>query len=775
MLIVNNFISTQNAQIVDVKGLVQTELAPNSSLQAGDKIAAGSVLSFSQGSEITLSFDDGSQQRVVHPMDQAADELSIETIADDGQITAQTEAAASAASDNVENDIAAIQALIESGDDIELPDTAAGGLVGNEGGGFVTLARDGEETLAKAGFDTNPLENTLAVTEDRETLVGSSEPTITQSDNNVVAEDTTAFGNVLDNDSDLDDVLSVQSFTVAGDPLVYLSGQTASVEGGSLTVNVDGSYAFIPATNYNGELPLVSYTTNTNATDTLAIIVTPVSDLLDGNESVITNEDTAVSGNLLANASSADGTPVVVDFTVAGTTHAADGVTPVSLTQGGVTVGNLTVSSSGAYTFTPTPGYSGPVPTVSYAVFDGVNNDTSTLTIAVTDVNNPPVAADDNFSVNEGETVSGNVISHDDGDGLRDTDGGDGAALAIKQVDGNNLVFNAADGDYATVAIKDGVLRINAQGDFTYENEGFLAGSAAPTFNYTLSDGTDTDVATVNIAVITHAPDAIADNNYIVLNEIGDTDSASVSRVKGNVVAWGSSSDNADTSVDGFGSPVLTQVEYAGTTYIFDAGHTSQTILTDYGSLTINNAGRYLFATTDGMPLPAAAVSLAFTYTIQDGDTVSPETDSADLTINIAPPATASGKSVDLDDSSSSIDTFSHLDGINQADKGLHADSQARELNLSDLFADAHSGNLDKYLAFDGEDETSPLNTQQEWAANQVSVEAGLMLEKVGSDSEYDFSATVKNGLFAGGAILISDAAAAAPQPLAELDSTELF
>ena len=197
-------------------------------------------------------------------------------------------------SNKVLNDIVAIQENIDSGDDdIELPDTAAGGIIGNEGTSFINIARVGDETIAQAGYETIAQDNGLIITEQSATLTNSLQPTLTQSDENIGPEDQIVTGNVLDNDSDLDDVLTVQSYTVAGDLTIYLNGQTAIVEGGNLTINTDGSYSFTPANNWNGVLPVVTYTTNTNATETLVITITPVSDLTDADEIVSTNEDTA--------------------------------------------------------------------------------------------------------------------------------------------------------------------------------------------------------------------------------------------------------------------------------------------------------------------------------------------------------------------------------------------------------------------------------------------------------------------------------------------------
>jgi hypothetical protein len=56
---------------------------------------------------------------------------------------------------------------------------------------------------------------------------------------------------------------------IAGDTTTYTSGQIATITGvGSLLINSDGSYTFTPVVNYNGFVPLVTYTsTDGNGTD----------------------------------------------------------------------------------------------------------------------------------------------------------------------------------------------------------------------------------------------------------------------------------------------------------------------------------------------------------------------------------------------------------------------------------------------------------------------------------------------------------------------------
>ncbi|WHF55303.1 cadherin-like domain-containing protein [Shewanella xiamenensis] len=45
--------------------------------------------------------------------------------------------------------------------------------------------------------------------------------------------------------------------------------------GGTLVLNSNGSYSFTPNANWNGAVPVITYTTNTGAIATLTITVTP--------------------------------------------------------------------------------------------------------------------------------------------------------------------------------------------------------------------------------------------------------------------------------------------------------------------------------------------------------------------------------------------------------------------------------------------------------------------------------------------------------------------
>ena len=137
------------------------------------------------------------------------------------------------------------------------------------GGNFQSLTPD----PAHASVAINIIDNTLVA------------------DTATVDEGATLNGNVLTNDRDGDNSLTVAKFTVgtsyamdanghASAPVTAIVGNQ-SVTVGNLTIAADGNYTYTPAKGYehwSGTVPTVSYTTNTGAVSTLDITVAPVSD-----------------------------------------------------------------------------------------------------------------------------------------------------------------------------------------------------------------------------------------------------------------------------------------------------------------------------------------------------------------------------------------------------------------------------------------------------------------------------------------------------------------
>ncbi|KJH75813.1 cadherin-like domain-containing protein, partial [Pseudomonas sp. ES3-33] len=143
--------------------------------------------------------------------------------------------------------------------------------------------------------------------------------------------------------------VTVVNFTIGAN--TYTAGSTATIANvGTLVIAANGAYTFTPTANYNGSVPVVSYTvtdgSGSNVTSTLNISVTPVDDsFTDASETVSTLEDTAVTGSVLTGTSSVDGDVTVVNFTIGTSTYTAGSTATIA------NVGTLVIGANGAYTF----------------------------------------------------------------------------------------------------------------------------------------------------------------------------------------------------------------------------------------------------------------------------------------------------------------------------------------------------------------------------------------------------------------------------------------
>ncbi|MDO6651717.1 hypothetical protein, partial [Colwellia sp. 3_MG-2023] len=405
-------------------------------------------------------------------------------------------------------------------------------------------------------------------------------------------------------------------------------------------------------------------------------------------------------------------------------------------------------------------------PVVTYLVEDGIGDtNESTLTIVVTPADNiPPVAEDDGFSIYQGESVSGNLITHVDGnDGIADHDGGDGAVLTITQVNGVDLVFGA-DG-FATVNVDGGAVTINAAGDFTYNNsDGYILDSESPSFLYTLSDGTDTDTAKVTIDIDDTAPNPVDDTNYITYN---DNEGLSVGKfISGNILKGGSSGDRGDSSPGE--TVILTKVEYGSQVYQFDDTTTSHIITTDFGKFTLNDAGVYYFFLDEGVDITTIPPSLEFDYTIRDddknemGETKNPETGEATLTIYLTHvDVSAKAANTSSEDELIDLSFAAEASIVNANDEN---NKSSTNTDLSDLLT-SDDNNLDDYLSFN--------ELSNDEVADNFEGELGLDAEVESVVKESEAETIVTNSLLKEGATLISDASPENVPQQIELDSND--
>ncbi len=362
------------------------------------------------------------------------------------------------------------------------------------------------------------------------TITGTDNEFVLVGDEVFTPEDTDVMGNIFDNDTDdADDgeALTVDSYTFiangttiiknAGDSVDILVDGTNSI--GNITINSDGSYTFVPADNYSGQVPDITInvsngpnaTTLQTGTETLTITVNPVSDKPGlGSVSVVTKEDTTVLLGLKV--------PTITDKTDLDTS--SDDDTPERLgyiTLSGIPEGAVLKDGSGNIL---TPNADGNIVIQLNDTGDLIDDGTHTVSMSSAEFEGitltPP--ADDatnisfEMSVTEYEVDSSGNIAQVDGDNVagatttvtididvqattdgNDNQGDDDASKfgidenyvitpedGITSITGNNVIANVAEGSTVSLPIS------TAFGDLVYSNDsnretyGFVIEGLAP-------------------------------------------------------------------------------------------------------------------------------------------------------------------------------------------------------------------------------------------------------------------------------------------------------
>ncbi|MBL4915506.1 retention module-containing protein, partial [Shewanella schlegeliana] len=556
-----SIITSQAGHIQNLNGAVTANINGSvKQLSEGESVPAGTNISVAEDSYVEILLDDGSS-------------LSSEQLSD----TPSSNSSSTVLSPEEEalSEIEEIQALIASGEDpTQGPDTAAGNQAGNQGGSsHVSIDRGGAETIANAGFDTSG--QTFSQVEGSSDTLNSEEidtfdsPTNTINDTNTINEDGIATGNVLSNDSDSDNVLSVVSFEVGGE--IYTAGTTVELEGGSLVINEDGSYTFTPNDNWNGTVPVITYTTNTGSTATLTLEVSPVDDpSILANDSNTIAEDTVATGNVLDNDSDIDNDLSVVSFEVNGETYTAG--TTVEL-EGG----SLVINEDGSYTFTPNDNWNGTVPVITYTTNTG---STATLTLEVSPVDDPSILANDSNTIAEDTVATGNVL---DNDSDIDND------LSVVSFEVNGETYTAG----TTVELEGGSLVINEDGSYTFTPNDNWNGTV-PVITYTTNTG-ESATLTIEVTPVDDAPTIDVVANDFVENSASDGDVAAT---------YTTHDEDGDTLTVDFTSGTNDNGYYAIVN--------GQVVLTQAGADFVNNGGT----------LPAVDLTVSDgSLTGQDSDT----------------------------------------------------------------------------------------------------------------------------------------------------------
>ncbi|WP_429220772.1 retention module-containing protein [Aeromonas veronii] len=318
-----------------IEGNVEIVLADGSSrpLQKGEILQPGAKLTIADDAKLALSPYDDTPASDVPAGSESAE-------------PAQQQVAAS--QEGAPSDIAALQESILQGVDPTQNFEASaaggapaagggggiGGVAGASGnGGFVTIDRTGDATIAAAGFDTT-YDTAAVINENQAEDLILENQLDDLGETAVTLEDTQVSGNLLDNSTNPDGPAdaSIVSYDW-GINIGVPAGVAATITGvGTLIINPDGSYTFTPAPNYDGAVPPVSYQVTDGqdtVTSTLVISITPVDEAvgLDG----LTLEGGEV---LVSDANLADGSaPNAAALTQSGvfTFNAPDGVQTLAI------------------------------------------------------------------------------------------------------------------------------------------------------------------------------------------------------------------------------------------------------------------------------------------------------------------------------------------------------------------------------------------------------------------------------------------------------------
>ena len=298
---------------------------------------------------------------------------------------------------------------------------------------------------------------------------------------------------VIDEDSPTPLSVTAARGVLANDSDVANEGNTLTAilvtqpQGGTVVLAGDGSFVYTPKLNFNGtdvftykvndgfdDSNVASVTITVNSMNDIPVAVPDVYPVDEDSSLVVT------APGVLANDSDPDG-GAWAEF--------APGFGPAH--------GTLTWSANndGSFRYTPAPNFSGQ-DFFGYYATDGVDSSLATVTINVRPVNDPPVAFDDRYTLNEDQTLT----------------------IAAPGILANDTDIDVGDPQLAVLVTlpAHGGLVLNANGSFSYTPEPDYFGTDS--FSYRVNDGSlNSGVATVSLTInAVNDPPVAAGDSYIV-------------------------------------------------------------------------------------------------------------------------------------------------------------------------------------------------------------------------------------------------------------------
>jgi hypothetical protein len=524
---------------------------------------------------------------------------------------------------------------------------ATNGSVVLNGNGTVTFTAAADFS-GPAGFDYTVSDGSLVDT-GRVTITvsGANDGPVAVDDTASTPEDTPRTLTQADlkaNDTDIDNTNAQLSVTSVSNPT-----------NGAVVLNGNGTVTFTPAANFSGPAGF-DYTVSDGALTDIGRVTVTVTTVNDGplavDDNVSTAEDTPITltqANLKGNDTDVDNTNVQLSVTAVGS----------------AVNGTVVLDGTGTVTFNPATNFSGTAG-FDYTISDGTLTDIGHVTVTVTPANDPPVAGDDSGSTPEDTAVTlsqGDLTAND------------------SDIDGNPLAVTAVSNFTNGTAVR------NANGSVTFTPAANFFGTAG--YDYTVSDGTSTDIGrvTVNVTPLNDAPiagDSTASTGQdtpvtlaestLLANDI-DVDGPALTVTAATGATNGVVALNADRSVTF--TPTTSFTGSAGFDYTIsdgvftDVGHVTVTVTTgttQNGALDFGTSNAYVtFGNPAKLHLPAFTIE---TWFRRDGTGVGAQTSGGTGGLTSALPLVTRGRS-EADNSGVDINFFL---GIDTATSVLAAD-----------------------------------------------------------------------------------------------------
>ncbi len=392
-----------------------------------------------------------------------------------------------------------------------------------------------------------------------------NEAPIANADTATTEEGTTLTGNVASNDYDPD-----------GDPLTVNTTPVVDVTNGTLTLNPDGTFTYVPNAGFTGTdtftYEICDDTSPTPLCDTAVVEIRVEEDngnITVANDDVFTTTpEIDLSGNVLAN-----------DFDPEGDTQTVN-TTPVT----NVSNGTLTLNADGTFTYVPNAGYTG-TDTFTYEICDNGTPqacDQASVLITIGGIANSTVAVNDIANTYEGEVFNGNVSTND------------------YDPEGDTQTVNTTPID----DVDNGSLTLNADGTYTYvPNPGF---TGEDSFTYEVCDDGNPQACDQGQVFIEVLPEGTTDNEAPIANADTATTEEGTT-LTGNV---------ASNDFDPDGDPLTV--------------NTTPVDNVDNGTLILNPDGTFTY-----VPNPGFTGTDSFTYEVCDDASPTPSCDTAVVEIHV--------------------------------------------------------------------------------------------------------------------------------------------